>query len=333
MDMSGRHPAACPALAAPHLEASAVSSATLVLPSMPPAAGQLRRAVHPGLGVAAVAGPGRHARLRAVPGRPGAARVAVLPAGAGALGRGQGGAADAARHGRGGWGTGLLDGGLGCMWRVWWSALMPWPLSMPHLIPCSPTTGGRRVCRHLRCSQGIRPRVSLAGAKHCGPQVPGPAGRHRSCSAVSVFLRINQPAAGEPASCLPLPPQSWKNLVARHNLPMTIMSTVLAFLQQLTGINVSEAAWGCLAGQPGLACMHLPAKFIQPRAAVLRWPGSEPQLLPGFPHACRPSSSMVRPVHNACLPACLPCWDHLQTATTATEASWVLPRPCSPHHV
>lgn len=106
LDMSGRHPAACPALAAPHLEASAVSSATLVLPSMPPAAGQLRRAVHPGLGVAAVAGPGRHARLRAVPGRPGAARVAVLPAGAGALGRGQGGAADAARHGRGVWGGG-----------------------------------------------------------------------------------------------------------------------------------------------------------------------------------------------------------------------------------
>ncbi|KAL4431265.1 hypothetical protein ABPG75_006521 [Micractinium tetrahymenae] len=30
---------------------------------------------------------------------------------------------------------------------------------------------------------------------------------------------------------------SWRNLVARHNLPMTIMSTSLAALQQLTGIN------------------------------------------------------------------------------------------------
>lgn len=31
--------------------------------------------------------------------------------------------------------------------------------------------------------------------------------------------------------------QSWKNLVARHNLPMFIMSTSLAAFQQLTGIN------------------------------------------------------------------------------------------------
>lgn len=42
-------------------------------------------------------------------------------------------------------------------------------------------------------------------------------------------------AARAAAKVTPL--QSWRNLVARHNLPMTVMSVALAALQQLTGIN------------------------------------------------------------------------------------------------
>ena len=34
--------------------------------------------------------------------------------------------------------------------------------------------------------------------------------------------------------------QSWKNLFSRNNLPMLLMGTSLAALQQLTGINASE---------------------------------------------------------------------------------------------
>lgn len=117
--------------------------------------------------------------------------------------------------------------------------------------------------------------------------------------------RLAAPGAGGPqracwssAAHPPLPPlvsrslrppaavQSWKNLVARHNLPMTVMSTSLAALQQLTGINVRR--------ERGTAplCPCTPARLP---AAQTRQHARRAHLACAPRSACRPSSSTVRP--------------------------------------
>lgn len=70
---------------------------------------------------------------------------------------------------------------------------------------------------------GGQPQQDLAASLHA--QNPC-----RRCATLPLAFTV-------PPSLLPLPPQSWRNLFQRQNLPMTIMSCSLAALQQLTGIN------------------------------------------------------------------------------------------------
>lgn len=131
------------------------------------------------------------------------------------------------------------------------SSLKTRPLSCvrPH-APCSrhlrrSTAGSQGVCLAGACcalqSAGIYARLHLQlllgpGAARCLRR----AASHRP--APFHATSVCSPFHHAPTPSMRL--QSWKNLLSRQNLPMTIMGCSLAVFQQLTGINCACAAAG-----------------------------------------------------------------------------------------
>ena len=192
------------------------------------AARKLGDAVDPRLGLAPEPRPGRDACIHPVPGRPGAARVAVVPHRA----------VSAATLLR-------LRGALWRQARLCGRCPSPAPPSLAgasgprggpscsgcaarrRWTPSTPTSWTRRSRRPR--SQTCR-RGAAAGAR----LLP------RRCACRRPSARLPQPMRHHATACA----QSWKNLVARHNLPMFILGTTLAAFQQLTGINVTTLPGG-----------------------------------------------------------------------------------------